>query len=304
MSCLMNFRPEQLPDFQSPLIEARARVEREQIAALHERCAGGWCCQAVLQGSLAWGCAMWMLDKVPGRVCLRCCIWTSSVSPPPAIPAGRLFSSTSGELRALQLADSLEDTLWAACMVNSRCFSETVSWQLACTLEAGNVEMQQHCVLSPPTQWLLPLAQPPFVLFLQPFSPPLNARTPPPAQPCQVAGETVSLMVPCADMANHVLVPNAGYRFVPEADAFQLQALQVKGAVRGCRLAVAVGNHVAAERSTAFVGACRTAAIVLPCVGPATPQVCLPVCLAGHHCGRGGLHQLRLHPQGQPGAAA
>lgn len=46
---------------------------------------------------------------------------------------------------------------------------------------------------------------------------------------CQVAGETVSLMVPCCDMANHVLSPNAGYRFVPEADAFQLQALQVRG---------------------------------------------------------------------------
>ena len=39
-----------------------------------------------------------------------------------------------------------------------------------------------------------------------------------------------SLMVPCADMANHVLSPNAGYRFVSEADAFQLQALQVRGA--------------------------------------------------------------------------
>ncbi|PRW59741.1 acyl-coenzyme A oxidase peroxisomal isoform B [Chlorella sorokiniana] len=114
MSCLMNYRPEELADFQSPLIEARARVEREQIAALHER----------------------------------------------------LLSSTSGELRVLQLADSLEDTLWAACMVNSRCFSETVD------------------------------------------------------------GETVSLVVPCADMANHVLSPNAGYRFVAEADAFQLQALQ------------------------------------------------------------------------------
>lgn len=46
---------------------------------------------------------------------------------------------------------------------------------------------------------------------------------------CQVAGETVSLMVPCCDMANHVLSPNAGYRYVPEADAFQLQALQVRG---------------------------------------------------------------------------
>lgn len=52
MSCLMNYCPEELADFQSPLIEARARVEREQIAALHERCAflgfgaAGVCCGA------------------------------------------------------------------------------------------------------------------------------------------------------------------------------------------------------------------------------------------------------------------
>lgn len=52
-----------------------------------------------------------------------------ATSPPTALPlpsARRLFSSAGGELRALQLADRLEDTLWAACMVNSRCFSETV----------------------------------------------------------------------------------------------------------------------------------------------------------------------------------
>lgn len=43
MSCLMNYRPEELADLQSPLLEARARVERDQIGALHERCApDGW----------------------------------------------------------------------------------------------------------------------------------------------------------------------------------------------------------------------------------------------------------------------
>ncbi|KAL4459118.1 hypothetical protein ABPG75_013983 [Micractinium tetrahymenae] len=114
MSCLMNYTEDELAELQSPLLESRARLERQQIAGLHDR----------------------------------------------------LFSSTTGELRALQLADRLEDMLWAACMVNSRCFSDTVD------------------------------------------------------------GETVSLMVPCADMANHVLAPNAAYQFVPEADAFQLTALQ------------------------------------------------------------------------------
>jgi hypothetical protein len=43
----------------------------------------------------------------------------------------------------------------------------------------------------------------------------------------QVEGETVSLMVPCADMANHVASPNAGYAFEAAADAFQLTALRV-----------------------------------------------------------------------------
>lgn len=68
MSCLMNYRPEELSEFQSPLIEARARVEREQIAALHERCAGvlgcwpGWTegCYLLFgqqfQRSGIWGC--------------------------------------------------------------------------------------------------------------------------------------------------------------------------------------------------------------------------------------------------------
>lgn len=64
MSCLMNYRPEELPEFQSPLIEARARVEREQISALHERCAGGGA--AMLCNSAAWhwaDCALCLLAK-------------------------------------------------------------------------------------------------------------------------------------------------------------------------------------------------------------------------------------------------
>jgi hypothetical protein len=39
----------------------------------------------------------------------------------------RVFCGQGGELRTLALAPRPEDTLWAACMVNSRCFSETVS---------------------------------------------------------------------------------------------------------------------------------------------------------------------------------
>ncbi|GAB4817745.1 hypothetical protein N2152v2_004791 [Parachlorella kessleri] len=78
----------------------------------------------------------------------------------------RVFSSESGELRSLSLATSPEETLWAACMVNSRCFSE------------------------------------------------------------KVAGEVVSMVVPCADMANHLNDPNAAYVFNPRTDCFELVSLR------------------------------------------------------------------------------
>lgn len=38
-----------------------------------------------------------------------------------------VFSSRTGELSTLDLAPDFQDTLWAACMVNSRCFSDLVS---------------------------------------------------------------------------------------------------------------------------------------------------------------------------------
>ena len=38
MACLMNYREEELGELQSPLLEARARVERQQIGGLHDRC--------------------------------------------------------------------------------------------------------------------------------------------------------------------------------------------------------------------------------------------------------------------------
>jgi SET domain/Rubisco LSMT substrate-binding len=43
-----------------------------------------------------------------------------------------VFSSTTGlsELRQLDLAPTFEDTLWAVCMVNSRCFSETIGKEI------------------------------------------------------------------------------------------------------------------------------------------------------------------------------
>jgi hypothetical protein len=37
-----------------------------------------------------------------------------------------IFSSETGDLRDLQLAGDPSDTLWAAAMVNSRCFSDVV----------------------------------------------------------------------------------------------------------------------------------------------------------------------------------
>jgi predicted nicotinamide N-methyase len=40
-----------------------------------------------------------------------------------------VFSSSTGELAALDLAPDFQHTLWAACMVNSRCFSDNVGWQ-------------------------------------------------------------------------------------------------------------------------------------------------------------------------------
>ncbi|EFN53459.1 hypothetical protein CHLNCDRAFT_136721 [Chlorella variabilis] len=127
ITTLMNYRPEEVGELQSPLLESRAALERSQIAGLHDR----------------------------------------------------LFCTSGGELRALQLAAGLQDTVWAACMVNSRSFSETVE------------------------------------------------------------GETVSLMVPCADMANHALAPNASYQFVAPADAFQLQALQ--DIARGAEACISYG---------------------------------------------------------------
>lgn len=39
-----------------------------------------------------------------------------------------LFSSQTGLLEGLQLADSLQDTLWAMSLVRSRTFSEAVSF--------------------------------------------------------------------------------------------------------------------------------------------------------------------------------
>lgn len=52
----------------------------------------------------------------------------------------RMFAADGGELRALRLAGAPGDTLWAACLVNSRCFSETVSERLwGCFLSSGGI---------------------------------------------------------------------------------------------------------------------------------------------------------------------
>lgn len=46
MSCLMNYREDELGELQSPLLESRARLERQQIGGLHDRRGegprGGW----------------------------------------------------------------------------------------------------------------------------------------------------------------------------------------------------------------------------------------------------------------------
>ncbi|WIA28837.1 hypothetical protein OEZ86_011364 [Tetradesmus obliquus] len=73
-----------------------------------------------------------------------------------------VFSSSTGELAALDLAPEFKHTLWAACMVNSRCFSDNVG------------------------------------------------------------REALSLMVPCADMANHGMQPNAAYKLEPDSQSFSI----------------------------------------------------------------------------------
>lgn len=54
-----------------------------------------------------------------------------------------LFSSTTGELRALDLAPDFTDTLWAACMVNSRCFSDAAGRELL-SLMVPLADMANH----------------------------------------------------------------------------------------------------------------------------------------------------------------
>jgi hypothetical protein len=54
-----------------------------------------------------------------------------------------LFSSTTGELRALALAPDFNDTLWAACTVNSRCFSDAAGRELL-SLMVPLADMANH----------------------------------------------------------------------------------------------------------------------------------------------------------------
>jgi len=54
-----------------------------------------------------------------------------------------LFSSSTGELRALDLAPDFSDTLWAACMVNSRCFSDAAGRELL-SLMVPLADMANH----------------------------------------------------------------------------------------------------------------------------------------------------------------
>jgi hypothetical protein len=54
-----------------------------------------------------------------------------------------LLSSSTGELRALDLAPSFSDTLWAACMVNSRCFSDNAGRELL-SLMVPLADMANH----------------------------------------------------------------------------------------------------------------------------------------------------------------
>ncbi|KAG7668486.1 hypothetical protein Ndes2526B_g03883 [Nannochloris sp. 'desiccata'] len=56
-----------------------------------------------------------------------------------------VFSSSTGlpELKELDLAPTFEDTLWAVCMVNSRCFSETIGKEVV-TLMVPAADFANH----------------------------------------------------------------------------------------------------------------------------------------------------------------
>jgi hypothetical protein len=54
-----------------------------------------------------------------------------------------LFSSSTGELKALDLAPDVSDTLWAASMVNSRCFSDAAGRELL-SLMVPLADMANH----------------------------------------------------------------------------------------------------------------------------------------------------------------
>jgi hypothetical protein len=44
----------------------------------------------------------------------------------------------------------------------------------------------------------------------------------------QVGREALSLMVPCADMANHSMQPNAAYMLEPDSQTFSITATEVR----------------------------------------------------------------------------
>lgn len=54
-----------------------------------------------------------------------------------------LFSSSTGELKALNLAPDVSDTLWAASLVNSRCFSDAAGRELL-SLMVPLADMANH----------------------------------------------------------------------------------------------------------------------------------------------------------------
>lgn len=73
-----------------------------------------------------------------------------------------LFSSSTGDLRALDLAPSFTDTLWAACMVNSRCFSDAAGRE-ALSLMVPLCDLANHSA-SPNAAYRLDAAQQHFSL--------------------------------------------------------------------------------------------------------------------------------------------
>jgi hypothetical protein len=182
----------------------------------------------------AWRPAGPALQHGPHRPAARSAPPLQGPPAPPSCRSRRYFSAQKGELGALRLSTSLEQTMWAASMVRS----SAVRAALCCGAAAGSGSCQPPAGLRPGDSCvqctagagrdcasLAPLpAQPPNPcchagptgLGHHPLSPPTH-HPPAPFQVRsrtfseEVGGEGLTLMVPYADLANHSFSHNSNF---------------------------------------------------------------------------------------------